>query len=170
MGRVRRAESGAPDRHLAPRSWVRATDSDPSSVGFTMMSYNILSDSLLFQNFYLYSGCNSTILKWQYRFDLLCTEISVHDPSILCVQEVDKAHWESFAERLGAMGFQGYFCGRTGSKPDGCALFWCAQPTWLMCHYTTQSLNVKQHIPFDMPGVRIGCVTDIAPERVEHAA
>lgn len=145
MGRNRRfADAGDANRPLAPRSWLHATDSDPSSIGFTMMSYNILSDSLLYQNDFLYSGCNSRILKWQYRFDLLFAEIRHYAPSILCVQEVDKAHWDSFAERLGAMGFQGYFCGRTGSKPDGCALFWCAQPTWSMCHHA-RTVNESAH-------------------------
>lgn len=135
MGRDR-SGYGAPDagqagRPVAHRSWAYANNADSSGTSFTMMSYNILSDALLYQNHYLYTGCDSRVLKWRYRFERLFTEIRHYAPSILCIQEVDKVHWDSFVEELAGMGFQGYFCGRTGSKPDGCALFWYAQPTSL---------------------------------------
>lgn len=120
-----------PSPRTAPRRWHRADVAGSGDYGieFTIMSYNILSDDLLFQNAYLYVGCDSSVLKWQYRFERLVNEVSQHAPAILCIQEVDKLHKGSFFSVMGQLGYHGFFCGRTGSKPDGCALFWCARAT-----------------------------------------
>lgn len=130
--------SASPDdgcvKPLAHRSWFHANSPKPSQKAFTMMSYNILSDKLLYENDYLYAGCDRKVVKWKYRLKKVFAEIKHYAPAILCVQEVDKEHWPSFEEKLEAMGFEGYFCGRTGPKPDGCALFWCA---YIKCHGAT---------------------------------
>eukprot|EP00892_Ulva_mutabilis_P011453 jgi/Ulvmu1/8680/UM047_0020.1 len=123
-GRATDGEGAPAAPPAAPaRQWF-TTGGARTGIEFTMMSYNILSDSLLYQNAYLYVGCDSRVLKWRYRFERLLAEIRHHEPAILCVQEVDKSEWSRFESILKQLGFQGFFCGRTGSKPDGCALFW----------------------------------------------
>ena len=61
---------------------------------------------------------------WEDRFPRLMSEILHYDPDILCLQEVQHDHFESFFnESLKKEGYDGIYKKRTGDKKDGCAIF-----------------------------------------------
>lgn len=87
------------------------------------MSYNILSQDLLLENSYLYRHCDPEVLLWTRRMPNLLTEILQHDADILCLQEVQKDHYENqIRPALQARGYHCEYKKRTGCKPDGCAI------------------------------------------------
>ncbi|CAN2387421.1 angel homolog 2, partial [Pristimantis euphronides] len=90
---------------------------------FTVMSYNILSQDLLEDNSGLYSHCQRPYLLWNYRLPNIVRELQKMNADILCLQEVQKDHYEEQLKlKLEAMGYTCEFKVRTGSKPDGCAI------------------------------------------------
>ncbi|XP_034384121.1 protein angel homolog 2 isoform X3 [Cyclopterus lumpus] len=132
----------------------RSSDTRPPGGGaaafdFSVMTYNILSQELLQDNFYLYGHCHPGVLPWSHRLPNLLAEVRQHDAdvsrrfsqnvehsagrvvksvwtpknTILCLQEVQEDHYENqIKPALQALGYQCEFKKRTGSKPDGCAV------------------------------------------------
>ncbi|VFQ71913.1 unnamed protein product [Cuscuta campestris] len=100
-----------------------------SSGTFTVLSYNILSDSHATSE--LYSYCPSWALSWTYRRQNLLREITGYRADIVCLQEVLSDHYEEFFRpELDKHGYQSYFrmksCegyGRSMNSVDGCATF-----------------------------------------------
>ncbi|KAK2855902.1 hypothetical protein Q5P01_004637 [Channa striata] len=128
---VRQQDEAAPLKPLQ-RHWEMssACSSHPQPPGcstafdFSVMSYNILSQELLQDNSYLYEHCDPRVLSWDYRRPNLLTEIQQHNADILCLQEVQEDHYENqIKPALQALGYQCEYKKRTGSKPDGCAIF-----------------------------------------------
>ncbi|XP_069116782.1 protein angel homolog 2-like isoform X2 [Argopecten irradians] len=93
---------------------------------FTVMSYNVLAQNLLYDNMYLYYNSKEKHLQWDYRKHILLKEIKEQMPDILCLQEVNLDHYKSFfTPELTELGYKGEFQKRTGSdKFDGCATFY----------------------------------------------
>ncbi|OMO54581.1 Endonuclease/exonuclease/phosphatase [Corchorus capsularis] len=132
--RVIPAPSPSP-RRLIPVSgadMMGHLDSDgriSSSGTFTVLSYNILSDS--YANSELYSYCPSWALSWPYRRQNLLREIVGYRADIVCLQEVQSDHFEEFfAPELDKHGYQALYKRKTnevysGSTHtiDGCATF-----------------------------------------------
>ncbi|GLT88353.1 hypothetical protein SLE2022_063830 [Rubroshorea leprosula] len=132
--RVIPAPSPTP-RRLIPVSGVDVMghlDSDGriSSTGtFTVLSYNILSDS--YASSELYSYCPSWALSWPYRRQNLLREIVGYRADIVCLQEVQNDHFEEFfAPELDKHGYQALYKRKTNEvytgNPhtiDGCATF-----------------------------------------------
>ena len=89
------------------------------------MSYNILAQTLLEANPALYRGCPRHAMAWEWRRENLLAEITHYAPSVLCLQEVDREHITSLAERLRRFGFASpHYKGRVGeNQRDGCATF-----------------------------------------------
>ena len=70
------------------------------------MSYNVLADSLVYQERSRYPRSTALELSWGYRSAGLLAEILRYKPSVLCLQEVDRHHYDSFwRPRLVAEGF-----------------------------------------------------------------
>ncbi|XP_022766389.1 carbon catabolite repressor protein 4 homolog 1-like [Durio zibethinus] len=61
---------------------------------FSVLSYNILAD--LYASGGRYSYCPTWALVWEYRRQNLLQEIIEYDADILCLQEVQSDHFESF--------------------------------------------------------------------------
>lgn len=59
-----------------------------------IVCYNILAQSLLEDNRYLYENCFENNLKWYRRKDRLLREIFRQDVDILCLQEMQYYHYE----------------------------------------------------------------------------
>ncbi|GLT38651.1 hypothetical protein SLA2020_128840 [Shorea laevis] len=132
--RVIPAPSPTP-RRLIPVSGVDVMghlDSDgriSSSGTFTVLSYNILSDS--YASSELYSYCPSWALSWPYRRQNLLREIVGYRADIVCLQEVQNDHFEEFfAPELDKHGYQALYKRKTNEvysgNPhtiDGCATF-----------------------------------------------
>ncbi|KAI3678190.1 hypothetical protein L6452_37474 [Arctium lappa] len=101
-----------------------------SSMGsFTVLSYNILSDSCATSD--LYSYCPSWALSWPYRRQNLLREIVGYQADIVCLQEVQDDHFEEFfAPELDKHGYQALYKRKTAEvingsilTIDGCATF-----------------------------------------------
>nr|GMD90542.1 carbon catabolite repressor protein 4 homolog 1-like [Ipomoea batatas] len=100
-----------------------------SSGTFTVLSYNILSDSYATSE--LYSYCPSWALSWTYRRQNLLREIVGYRADIVCLQEVQSDHFEEFfAPELDKHGYQALFKRKTSevfggnmNSIDGCATF-----------------------------------------------
>ncbi|KAK8628809.1 hypothetical protein V6N13_009392 [Hibiscus sabdariffa] len=122
-------------RRLIPVSgadMMAQLDSDgriSSSGTFTIMSYNILSDS--YASSELYSYCPPWALSWPYRRQNLLREIVGYRADILCLQEVQNDHFEEFfAPELDKHGYQALYKRKTNEvyggnihTIDGCATF-----------------------------------------------
>ncbi|KAK8632650.1 hypothetical protein V6N13_073036 [Hibiscus sabdariffa] len=100
-----------------------------SSGTFTIMSYNILSDS--YASSELYSYCPPWALSWPYRRQNLLREIVGYRADIVCLQEVQNDHFEEFfAPELDKHGYQALYKRKTNEvyggnihTIDGCATF-----------------------------------------------
>ncbi|KAE8680603.1 Carbon catabolite repressor protein 4-like protein 1 [Hibiscus syriacus] len=122
-------------RRLIPLSgtdMMGPLDSDgriSSSGTFTVLSYNILSDS--YASSELYSYCPSWALSWPYRRQNLLREIVGYRADIVCLQEVQNDHFEDFfAPELDKHGYQALYKRKTNEvyggniqTIDGCATF-----------------------------------------------
>ena len=110
------------------RKWQFMPEADrcrPNDFTFSLVTYNILSDSLLYENMYLYEDCDQEHLGWGYRKEKLLAELLSYEAEILCLQEVDACHYEEwFRPKLLEAGYTGLFIRRTGERPDGCAMFY----------------------------------------------
>eukprot|EP00117_Sycon_ciliatum_P007904 scpid101975/ scgid4282/ Carbon catabolite repressor protein 4 homolog 1 len=66
-----------------------------------IVTYNVLSDKLLFNNPDLYPDRNGPYLNWEYRKGRLLKEILSYKADIVCLQEVEQKHFtEHFLPRL----------------------------------------------------------------------
>ncbi|CAH8269060.1 unnamed protein product [Arabidopsis lyrata] len=102
----------------------------PLSMGsFTVLSYNILSDTYASSDIYNY--CPTWALAWTYRRQNLLREIVKYRADIVCLQEVQNDHFEEFfSPELDKHGYQGLFKRKTNevfvgntNTIDGCATF-----------------------------------------------
>lgn len=98
---------------------------------FTVLSYNTLCDQSATQQHYGYAP--SRVLSWEYRRDLILSEIRSHDADIACLQEIDQGSYnEFFREQLAYNGYKGVYWPRgramgmqeeEAKGVDGCATF-----------------------------------------------
>ena len=81
-------------------------------------SYNVLADSLVYQERNRYPRSTALELSWEFRSVGLLNEIRRWNPSVLCLQEVDRRHFESFFQpKLAEFGYSaGVYQERTVSK------------------------------------------------------
>lgn len=108
-----------------------ALASDPNAETFSVLCYNILSEKLATERMYGYTP--AWALSWEYRKELILTEVMNSDADFLCLQEVDIAHYEDyFSKHLGDQGYEGVFWPKSRYKTmsdadrrqvDGCATF-----------------------------------------------
>ncbi|KAJ3271415.1 hypothetical protein HDU76_011039, partial [Blyttiomyces sp. JEL0837] len=110
-----------------------ATPDEPNSsspspeLEVSVMSFNVLADSLAQRNPHLYKFCRGHgTLAWESRGPRIIDEILKWNSDVVCLQEVD--HW-AFSE-ISLMlaqrgGYQGHYLRRIGPQlNDGCAMFW----------------------------------------------
>ncbi|KAM4075121.1 hypothetical protein ACJW30_10G145400 [Castanea mollissima] len=103
-----------------------------NDVVFSVLSYNILADSLSIN---AVGYCPKWALAWEYRQENLLEEIIKYDADILCLQEVQCDHFENFFEpELKKLGYSVMYKKKTGaglftaesekSTNHGCATFY----------------------------------------------
>ncbi|BAT86370.1 hypothetical protein LR48_Vigan03g290800 [Vigna angularis] len=129
--RVIPAPSPSPRRiiHVEGMGHLDADARITSSGTFTVLSYNILSDSYASND--LYNYCPSWALSWPYRRQNLLREIVVYRADIICLQEVQSDHYEEFfSPELDKHGYYGLYKRKTNevysgnmNTIDGCATF-----------------------------------------------
>ena len=83
------------------------------------MSFNVLCNDSAKTNFF--PGCPQQFLEFKYRASLVVEEVLRSGCDVVCLQDVDG--FEVFKESLAGR-YEGRFKQRTGSKKDGCAIFW----------------------------------------------
>eukprot|EP00117_Sycon_ciliatum_P012018 scpid51370/ scgid13248/ Protein angel homolog 2 len=92
---------------------------------FSVVSYNILSDNLREQHPDLYEECNEKFVTWEHRGPQLIREVVSYDADVICMQEVEKGHFDAtLVPGFEQHGFKGFHVARNGDHPDGCATFY----------------------------------------------
>ncbi|XP_010427762.1 PREDICTED: carbon catabolite repressor protein 4 homolog 2-like [Camelina sativa] len=100
-----------------------------SAGSFTVLSYNILSDTSASSDQYSY--CPPWALSWPYRRQNLLREIVGYRADVVCLQEVQSDHFlDIFAPELDKHGYQALYKRKTNevlsgstNTIDGCATF-----------------------------------------------
>ncbi|XP_014370364.2 protein angel [Papilio machaon] len=90
---------------------------------FKIVSYNVLAQHLIESQIFLYQNCSPQNLVWDIRSKRIFDEIVSLDPDILCLQEVEESHIESFYSQFEDIGYTGVYKRRTGNEDDGCAIY-----------------------------------------------
>ncbi|XP_073950296.1 protein angel-like isoform X3 [Choristoneura fumiferana] len=104
-------------------STQKSTAYNGNTFKFRVLSYNVLAQYLLECHPYLYTECSPRNLKWKVRAARLYDEILELDPDILCLQEVQVSHLNSFYSKFENLGYFGIFKRKTGHRHDGCAIY-----------------------------------------------
>ncbi|CAF1114077.1 unnamed protein product [Adineta steineri] len=119
------------EKHLPHRMWSNTIYQEyfrkdhHQHFKFHIVCYNILAQMLLEDNSFLYQHCFKSNLKWSRRKDRLLRELLRQDADILCLQEMQKNHYENeFQPILKQQGYDSIYVKRTGDKYDGCCLFY----------------------------------------------
>lgn len=118
----------------------------PEGTPFTLLSYNILAQSLLEAHPYLYNEHDRRALTWRHRSNRIVQEILAINPQVLCLQEVQQAHLEQLKSELSRLDLSVLYKQRTGFKDDGCAIFFNHKLFTLVEHHT---------IEYYQPGVQV---------------
>lgn len=111
-----------------------AMAADPNIETFSVLCYNILCDRCATERLYGYTP--SWALSWEYRKELILTEVMNYDADFLCLQEVDIAQYEDyFIKHLKGQDYEGVYWPKSRYKTmgeadrrqvDGCATFYKA--------------------------------------------
>ncbi|RPD52340.1 hypothetical protein L226DRAFT_457927 [Lentinus tigrinus ALCF2SS1-7] len=109
-------------------------ENDPSSESFSLLSYNILCERCATERLYGYTP--SWALQWDYRKELILSEVLSHNADFICLQEVDNAQYEEyFLKHLEQHEYEGVHWSKGRYKNmteqerrlmDGCATFYKA--------------------------------------------
>lgn len=89
-----------------------------------IMSYNVLSEVIRNQTPFLYRNVRDPACQWHNRMALILAEVAHYDADVVAMQEVQES--SGLLARMRRLGYAYRFLARSGAKPDGCALFWCA--------------------------------------------
>ncbi|KAI0666027.1 Endonuclease/exonuclease/phosphatase [Trametes maxima] len=129
--------SPPPDRvwkHFVGQAEREAMTSDPTTETITALCYNILCERYASEKLYGYTP--SWALQWEYRKELILTEIVNRNTDLVCLQEVDNAQYEEyFTKALAEHDYEGVYWPKSRYKMmsesdrrlvDGCAIFYKA--------------------------------------------
>jgi CCR4-NOT transcription complex subunit 6 len=121
-------------RDLLSQPEREALTADSNAETFSVLSYNILCEKYATERLYGYTP--SWALSWDYRKELILSEVMDHGADLLCLQEVDIAQYEDyFMHHLTARGYEGVYWPKSRYKTmnetdrrqvDGCATFYRA--------------------------------------------
>ncbi|KAJ2850273.1 Glucose-repressible alcohol dehydrogenase transcriptional effector [Coemansia brasiliensis] len=127
-------DSGSTMAAPPDRKWI-SLDKDvktDSPEVLTVLSYNVLCPKYATPQ--MYSYCPSWALAWEYRRDIIISELSALQPDIVCLQEVEAIQFdEFFKDKLAELGYEGVFWTKSRARTmsederkrvDGCATFY----------------------------------------------
>ncbi|KRY28214.1 Protein angel -like protein 2 [Trichinella spiralis] len=116
---------------------------DSRKAKFRICSYNVLSQTIMERTMHLYRNCQPENLVWSNRWQRLSMEFESIDADLFCLQEVQDMHYGNyFMQYFAEKGFDGLYKRCTGTKPDGCAIFWRLSKFSLVSHDA-----VDYHVP-----------------------
>ncbi|KAL9656274.1 hypothetical protein ABK040_007887 [Willaertia magna] len=90
---------------------------------FTFLSYNMLCQAYARKTFFPYIGNAIQVIHWSTRKERLLEEFKCYNSDIICLQECDR-YFEYWKNKFEELHYDSFHTNRTGSKPDGCAIFW----------------------------------------------
>jgi len=119
-------------KHILSAAEQGALINDPNAEMVSVFCYNILCERYATERLYGYTP--SWALSWDYRKQLILSEIIDSEADFLCLQEVDVAQYEEyFSKHLGMRGYEGVYWPKSRAKTmsneqdrrlvDGCAIF-----------------------------------------------
>jgi len=117
------------------RQWtVPEQKTSPSLYKLRVMSYNILAQEYVNAYPELYTSCDREALGWGVRFRGIKREVVMYKPDIVCMQEVQfyceadsSNHFQSDLQPFfSSLGYSHEYKQKTGSKVDGCVIFYKA--------------------------------------------
>jgi CCR4-NOT transcription complex subunit 6 len=121
-------------KNLISQAERDAMAADPNVETFSVLCYNILCEKYATERLYGYTP--SWALSWEYRKELILTEVMNYDADFLCLQEVDIAQYEGyFIKHLKGQDYEGVHWPKSRYKTmgeadrrqvDGCATFYKA--------------------------------------------
>eukprot|EP00092_Neocalanus_flemingeri_P018292 GFUD01019798.1.p1 GENE.GFUD01019798.1~~GFUD01019798.1.p1 ORF type:complete len:519 (-),score=155.25 GFUD01019798.1:132-1688(-) len=108
------------------------TDPGQTSTRVRVLSYNILAQEYITEYPELYVRCEESALNWGVRLKGIKREVVMFMPDIVCMQEVQfssdtdsSTHFQSDLEPFfTSHGYSHQFKLKTGSKVDGCVIFY----------------------------------------------
>lgn len=137
-------------KHVQPRY---PPDLEPTAETFTLLCYNILCERYATSNMYGYTP--SWALAWDYRKELILTEVANYEADFLCLQEVDAAQYEEYFMRLlEPQGYDGIFSPKSRARTmsesqrrhvDGCAIFFKKDKYALVERQTIEFNSAAHH-------------------------
>ncbi|GLJ12881.1 hypothetical protein SUGI_0199780 [Cryptomeria japonica] len=132
----------ARSREGSYRKWFHSKLHSPEAFQdkFLLVSYNILGDENATHHSDLYHHIPSHLMNWSSRRRLICQELDMWKPNVICFQEVD--HFDELTQDFSKKGYSGIFKGRTGQARDGCAIFWKNDVFRILQGY---SIEFKEH-------------------------
>ncbi|KAK4047702.1 Glucose-repressible alcohol dehydrogenase transcriptional effector [Microbotryomycetes sp. JL201] len=123
-----------PDRDwvtIEPDSFPPGSTNKPQEEQFSLLCYNILCEKYATAQMYGYTP--SWALSWDYRKELILTEVMNYAADIICLQEVDIEQYETFfLENLSRHEYDGVYYPKSRARTmsgdekrhvDGCATF-----------------------------------------------
>ncbi|XP_034839394.1 protein angel-like isoform X1 [Maniola hyperantus] len=128
---------------------------------FRVMSYNVLAQYLLECHPYLYTNCGLQNLNWNSRAAKIYDEILSLSPDILCLQEVQVSHLNTFYSKFEEMGYCGIFKQKTGERQDGCAIYFKKSLFDLQDHISVEFYQPEMPI---LNRDNIGLMAKLAPK------
>ncbi|KAK9365746.1 Endonuclease/exonuclease/phosphatase [Lipomyces kononenkoae] len=96
-------------------------EDDEDGVDVKIMTYNVLGQALIRRELF---PTNGDALKWRWRSKMLLSELKYYGADIMCLQEVDLVHMDSFYDpELRALGYD-YVYVRGEGKNHGLVISW----------------------------------------------
>jgi CCR4-NOT transcription complex subunit 6 len=136
-------------RFLISNAERDALAADPATEKFSVLCYNILCEKYATERLYGYTP--SWALSWDYRKELILTEVMNHDADFLCLQEVDIAQYEDyFVANLVGQDYEGVYWPKSRYKTmsgadqrqvDGCATFFKKSKCVYLCPFSPTCLD-----------------------------
>jgi len=125
------------------RIWECLNADNGHQPDFSVACWNILADGLVsVQHF---PGVEKKLFSWKERFEKILLHLRTDlQTDVICLQEVDACHVESFRTELVKDGFELCFQKRTREKVDGCAILFNVSKFQLLEEIPIQLL-VEEH-------------------------
>jgi len=128
---------------------VKGSNSSGGGARFRIATYNALAEIYATQQQYPY--CDFWALSWEYRFHSIIRELLDASADVICLQEVQADHYESYIySALSDAGYEGVYKQKTrasmglAGKVDGCALFWRRSKFHLVESYSIEMNELAQ--------------------------
>ncbi|KAJ4460454.1 putative carbon catabolite repressor protein 4 4 [Paratrimastix pyriformis] len=109
----------ADTKPIFQRSWAFRDGEEAASASLSVTTYNVLAHCYIDSSFFPY--CSPQSLDFSSRFTLLVEELYSQSSDIFLLQELD--FFEQLSKALSPE-WAGIYSKRTGSKTDGCAIFY----------------------------------------------